>query len=461
MRKQFARLAVVALVLVLGLATASQAQRNIKAEVVPVVATDGVAAGSELRTALQITLPEGLHTNSNKPRDPSLIPISVTVTSPPGIEVKEIVYPAPTDLVSKGSEQPLRVFERSFAIGVAMTVDADTPAGDLTIPVLLKYQACDEAMCYIPQRVATGWTVQVRGEKTAVAPAHEDVFKTIAWGTGEKPADVPATAAVAPAGTPSQVGSGKADKGDPLARVGEFAVLGSTGGYLGSSEFLDFVKGAESGVQQKGMFEGRGPLMILLLVFIGGLALNLTPCVLPMIPINLAIIGAGARAGSRGRGFWLGAAYGAAMRAAKDAGSLLPPKHILNAPTKMMREEGYGEGYQYDHDAPAAFSGQDYWPESLGRQSLYRPVERVFRRLARGAESSKSPEDARRRNNQVALQICGGAMLFIIPALLAWRYTPSLVALGIAVWIAYIWLYSRLARWRAPAWLVTAPRRTE
>ena len=55
------------------------------------------------------------------------------------------------------------------------------------------------------------------------------------------------------------------------------------------------------------MFEGRGPLAILLLVLLGGLALNLTPCVLPMIPINLAIIGAGAQAGSRGRGFLLGA----------------------------------------------------------------------------------------------------------------------------------------------------------
>jgi thiol:disulfide interchange protein len=63
------------------------------------------------------------------------------------------------------------------------------------------------------------------------------------------------------------------------------------------------------------MFEGRGPLAILLLVLIGGLALNLTPCVLPMIPINLAIIGAGAQAQSRSRGFLLGSAYGAAMAA--------------------------------------------------------------------------------------------------------------------------------------------------
>jgi len=67
------------------------------------------------------------------------------------------------------------------------------------------------------------------------------------------------------------------------------------------------------------MFEGRGPLTILLLVLVGGLALNLTPCVLPMIPVNLAIIGAGAQAGSRARGFMLGGAYGAAMAAVYGA----------------------------------------------------------------------------------------------------------------------------------------------
>ena len=65
-------------------------------------------------------------------------------------------------------------------------------------------------------------------------------------------------------------------------------------------------------------------------------------------------------------------AYGAAMRAAKEAGSLLPPKHILNAPTKLMKSEGYGPGYDYDHDAEEAFSGQDYFPEALGRQHILR-----------------------------------------------------------------------------------------
>src|ERR1700693_723867 len=76
-------------------------------------------------------------------------------------------------------------------------------------------------------------------------------------------------------------------------------------------------------------------------------------------------------------------AYGAAMRTAKEAGSLLPPKHILNAPTKLMKGEGYGAGYAYDHDAPDAFSGQDYFPEALGRQRFYDPPERGFEREIR------------------------------------------------------------------------------
>ena len=73
-------------------------------------------------------------------------------------------------------------------------------------------------------------------------------------------------------------------------------------------------------------------------------------------------------------------AYKGAMRSAKESGSLTPPKIILNAPTKMMKEMGYGAGYDYDHDAPDAFSGQNYFPDEMGRQSYYRPVERGFER---------------------------------------------------------------------------------
>jgi putative ATPase len=76
-------------------------------------------------------------------------------------------------------------------------------------------------------------------------------------------------------------------------------------------------------------------------------------------------------------------AFKAATAAAKENGSLLPPRHILNAPTKLMKSEGYGSGYQYDHDMPDAFSGQDYFPESMGRRTFYDPPDRGFEREIR------------------------------------------------------------------------------
>jgi putative ATPase len=71
-------------------------------------------------------------------------------------------------------------------------------------------------------------------------------------------------------------------------------------------------------------------------------------------------------------------AFGAAIETAKQHGSLAPPKHILNAPTRLMHQQGYGAGYQYDHDSPEAFSGQDYFPDGMGHQRFYAPDGRGF-----------------------------------------------------------------------------------
>lgn len=73
-------------------------------------------------------------------------------------------------------------------------------------------------------------------------------------------------------------------------------------------------------------------------------------------------------------------AFGEALEKASSTGHLDPPPAILNAPTDLMKEMGYGNGYLYDHDAPQGFSGQDYFPPTLGRQSFYHPVERGFER---------------------------------------------------------------------------------
>jgi putative ATPase len=74
------------------------------------------------------------------------------------------------------------------------------------------------------------------------------------------------------------------------------------------------------------------------------------------------------------------AAFGEAMAMAKETGSLMPPKHILNAPTRLMRDLGYGEGYVYDHATEEGFSGQNYFPDGVERRVFYRPSERGFER---------------------------------------------------------------------------------
>jgi putative ATPase len=73
-------------------------------------------------------------------------------------------------------------------------------------------------------------------------------------------------------------------------------------------------------------------------------------------------------------------AFGAAGRAARETGSLSPPMHILNAPTRLMRDLGYSKGYQYDHDTAEGFSGQNYFPDGMARRTFYEPAERGFER---------------------------------------------------------------------------------
>ena len=88
-------------------------------------------------------------------------------------------------------------------------------------------------------------------------------------------------------------------------------------------------------------------------------------------------------------------AWKAAQRAAKETGSLMPPKHILNAPTAFMKGEGYGKGYAYDHDAEESFSGQNYFPDGMKRENFYQPKGQgregpIAERLKRWAELRKS-----------------------------------------------------------------------
>jgi putative ATPase len=90
-------------------------------------------------------------------------------------------------------------------------------------------------------------------------------------------------------------------------------------------------------------------------------------------------------------------AKGAAWRSAKETGSLLPPKNILNAPTKLMKQIGYGKDYQYDHDAEGGFSGDNYWPEEMAPQTFYTPTDRgLEKRIAERMAWWQEQRDAKK-----------------------------------------------------------------
>jgi len=274
--------------------------------ITPVVESTAVHAGRTERLAVRVGFPKGFHVQSNKPRDPDLIAATLRLTPPAGITVTEIVYPPSTDLKIAGLDQLAAVFGENFDIGAQVDVAPGAAVGDITIPAKLRYQACNETMCFPPKTLALEWKFRIAPASASVEKSRPEVFNNIRFGQGEKPGAV-----IAPSPAPPQPSEPAAAA--PGAGLDDFALMGTTGGYLNSADFLQFIKQAETGAKQPGPFEGRGPLAILLIVFLGGLALNLTPCVLPMIPINLSIIGAGTKSGSRGRGFLLGAVYGAAM----------------------------------------------------------------------------------------------------------------------------------------------------
>ena len=263
---------------------------------------DGVHAGSSYRVAVRASLAEGFHVNSNEPLEEGLIPTELSLVPPAGIRLAGIAWPE--SFLFEVAGEPLAVFEEEFVIAAELILGPELEAGTYIIPGELHYQACDNTICYFPTTANLEFQLSVIDNAQTATPTSSDIFEGLNFVavSEENTAD--------PVSIPQSPGSA-ADSA--TGRLEAFTVLSTTGGYLGTEDFLQFIDDAEAGRGQEGWFEGRGPLAILALILVGGLALNLTPCVLPMIPINLAIIGAGTKAGSRTRGFALGGTYGLAM----------------------------------------------------------------------------------------------------------------------------------------------------
>src|SRR5207253_303821 len=129
----------------------------------------------------------------------------------------------------RGVDEPLRVFDGDFVIGIALTVAPTVAPGTVQLPAVLRYQACDEVACYLPAKAPVSWALTVAAG--AGQKQHDDLFKKIAFGTGEPPRIAAPAAASVPVLTPAPTSSGQAAKSaDDLAALDGFVVKGTTVG---------------------------------------------------------------------------------------------------------------------------------------------------------------------------------------------------------------------------------------
>ncbi len=321
-------------------------------------AADGATPGGMLRVALVCTLSPGWHMNAHKPLDEFLIPTELTFSTekniplnPPSasasaasadtskgdsanapLTVSMVGYPAANQVTLSFSPTALAVYEGSFVLGVDIAVAADAAPGMQTLHGTLHYQACNDKSCMPPvtKPVEVPVNILAKGATPVptagfVAPNWPDVVKAVAQAT-PPPAPPSPSASLAPPASPvpsllppppPAPLALPAPPPPPLVSsdwhtlADQFTVAGRLDGYAGTADFLAFIDAADKGERGgANALAGKSLWLMLALVLGGGLLLNLTPCVLPLIPINVAIIGAGARAGSRARGFALGGAYG-------------------------------------------------------------------------------------------------------------------------------------------------------
>ncbi|HEX2984002.1 MAG TPA: protein-disulfide reductase DsbD domain-containing protein [Ignavibacteriales bacterium] len=193
---------------------------------------DKVHPGTELKIAFKLNIEDGWHINSNKPNEDYLIGASLEMQSPDGLNLADIVYPEGKDINFAFSKIPVSIYEKEALVKASINVPENIKPGDYNVKIIVNYQACNNASCLAPASFEKEFTIQVVESETPITKANQDIF------------------------TDSETGSIKADNGSLMSKL-----------------------------------ESSGLLLSLLIVFFGGLALNLTPCVYPLIPITIGYFG--------------------------------------------------------------------------------------------------------------------------------------------------------------------------
>jgi thiol:disulfide interchange protein DsbD len=306
-------LAVLALAAAPGLAPPVPASNTI---VAPRLAADAdrLVAGKPFRLAVVADVKAGWHVNSHTPKEDFLIPTEVKLKTAPGLAFSPVQYPKHRETKFSFSEQPLAVYEGRAVFVVPGAVDAKAAPGPRTLTAVLSYQPCNENQCLPPAEVTATLTIDVAKAGTEAKPANADLFAPPKGG----------------AGSTASVGPGPADTGLPGGAPLGAAALRERWNVQGVPTLLFLgPDGKETGTRVVGFeppdvfaprFSGGGPVaaesslagkslpLLLGLVFLSGLALNLTPCVYPLIPITLGFFGR-QTGGRRGGTFGLALVY--------------------------------------------------------------------------------------------------------------------------------------------------------
>ena len=125
-----------------------------------------LAPGASADLVLKVSMPPEVHVQAHQPKDPLLIPTVLTVEASDGVTVESVAYPAPSEFAQAGRADPLLVLGPTFDIRVRLAVGSDAADGVRSIPVVLRYQACNDTVCFPPSRATAAWTLKV--ERTRV-----------------------------------------------------------------------------------------------------------------------------------------------------------------------------------------------------------------------------------------------------------------------------------------------------
>ncbi len=251
----YKKILVLTTILVALYATVSYSQFGPEKDIVAMssyLSLNKVYPGTSVKIAAKLSIENGWHINSNKPHDESLIATNFTIDSGSAFTLNNTVYPDAQDIKLSFSDEPLSVWEGTVYIGGILNVSKNLKPGSYPLIVNLEYQSCNNISCMPPRTIRDTLSVNIAGNSEAYSEINQDIFRNINY------------ASVSPAA---------ADGG------GENSITST--------------------------LEHSGFILSLLFVFIGGLALNLTPCVYPLIPITVGFFG-GQSEGSTKKLFFMG-----------------------------------------------------------------------------------------------------------------------------------------------------------